>query len=293
MTMLSCLVTGATGLVGSHLISRLSRNYRVIGVTSRSTEERPGVAEWIIVDLSKPGFTDRLPDRVDRIVHLAQSLHFREFPERALHIAGVNTWSTLELLEYARRSGARSFLYTSTGGVYGASSRPLSEREVPNPKGFYPATKLASELLCRSYADRFDLQIIRPFFMYGPGQERSMLLPRLVRAVMDGSAIRLQGGEGLRLNPIEVEDAARLLANAVELTGCQTINLAGTERLSLRALGLLIGEIIDRSVLFEEVARGDEEIDLIAETSHMERLLGRPVVPLREGIARLVVSSCR
>jgi UDP-glucose 4-epimerase len=285
-----CLVTGATGLLGSRLISYLSRAYHLIGVSSQEQESRPEIAEWIVADLSDSGFAKHLPSRIDRIVHLAQSPHFRDFPGRSLHIAGVNTWSTVELLDYARKSGASSFLYASSGGVYAPSNQPLSEECSPQPKGFYPATKLASELLCRAYADHFAVEIIRPFFMYGPGQESHMLLPRLVRSIMDGKPIRLQGQEGLRLNPIDADDAARLVAKAIELRGCQTINLAGLERVSLRELCLLIGEILECKVCFEEAERGGGEIDLIGETSQMERLLGSPTISLREGLTRLINS---
>ena len=116
------LVTGANGFVGRRLLETHSGGHELVALARTRGPELPGV-EWIEHDLVEPLADARLPDRIDAVIHLAQSRRYREFPEGARDVFEVNTRSTFELLEYARRAGARSFVFASTGGVYGVAAR--------------------------------------------------------------------------------------------------------------------------------------------------------------------------
>src|SRR2546426_11157922 len=104
----------------------------------------------IAQNLAGPIDPSRLPASVDVIIHLAQSRQFRRFPEQAADIFAVNTAATARLLDFARRAGARSFVYASSGGVYGGSETPLSESAALRPGNFYAASKTAAELLVQA-----------------------------------------------------------------------------------------------------------------------------------------------
>jgi len=289
-----CLVTGASGLLGRHLLPRLSARWSVHAL-SRAPRS-PGAAAgngvtWHAGDLGD-GVPAGLPERVDAVVHLAQAEHFRDFPDRAVEIFTINAAGVLHLLEYARRAGARRFVLASSGGVYRPDAAPLTEAsEVmpPTGLGFYLATKLASELLVQQYARFFTTSILRFFFIYGPGQRDSMLVPRLVRSVREGVPVALQGEEGLRLNPIYATDAARAVEAALGLAAPATINVAGPTALGLRALCEEIGAQLGRAPVFAvQPARGAH--DLVASTELMRRLLAPPLVSPAEGIRRYLAS---
>jgi UDP-glucose 4-epimerase len=100
------LVTGAAGFIGRRLVQNLTRQHEVFGLSRRPSSP----AQSIQMDLSVGVDTAALPQRIDVVVHLAQSEYFREFPERADHIFAVNVESTFRLLEYARRAGASRFV---------------------------------------------------------------------------------------------------------------------------------------------------------------------------------------
>ncbi len=282
-----CVVIGASGLIGSHLLPGLAREWDVHAV-SRQRPRLPGSAaiSWHGIDVSLELPSNALPDRSDAVVYLAQSEHFREFPERAMDVFQVNTMGLLRFLDYARRSGARSFVYASSGGVYGSRDSSLNEDAPVHAEGnlgFYLGSKLCSEILALNYAKILNIVVLRFFFVYGPGQRRTMLIPRLIDSVREGRAVTLQGEDGIRFNPTFVSDAVAALLRALVLRGTHVINVAGPEVLSLRRAVDVIGARVGREPRFE-VRSGEPPVHLVANTEKMSRLLHAPRVSFERGV---------
>lgn len=270
------IITGARGLLGKQLVPILEgEGAEVIAL------DRPAF------DLSQPLDLGQLPERADAVVYLAQSRRFREFPGGAGDMFQVNVSRVTELLDYAERTGVRSFVYASTGGVYAPSERPIDEQSpLADPMGFYPASKRSAELLAQCYAGRMNVAVLRYFFIYGPGQQPDMLVPRLIDSVRTGSPINLQGQDGLRLCPVHALDAARATAAATKLDRSAVINVAGPEALSLRAMGEVIGDVVGKEPRFE-VRDAPEAIDYVADTARMRELLSSPALRFRDAIGEL------
>lgn len=284
-----CLITGASGLIGKHLLPELWDAWEVYTL-GRSHGFEGGLLHHLSLDLMDAHFCEALPPQMDLIVHLAQSQNFRSFPEKALDIFGVNTQSTLQLLDYARKSGVQKFIYASSGVVYGSGVEPFVEDvalSFQEGLGFYYTSKFAAESLVKSYQQEMETVILRPFFVYGPGQAAPMLIPRLVENVLKGVPIQLQGKNGIRINPIEVSDAVRAIEQAMLLQGNHVINVAGAQILSLREIGGVIGSCLDREPVFN-VDTSLQPKDLIGCTKKMSSLLGAPRISFELGLQKLV-----
>ena len=284
------VVTGAAGLLGGAVVRRLAGAAEVHAIVRRQPQDpAPGV-HYHPLDLAQPWSSDGLPQRVDTVMHLAQSPHFRDFPEKALDVFRVNVNATARLLDYAWRAGARRFVYASSGGVYGAGSRAFVESDAlaaPASLGYYLGTKLSGEALAMSYAAQMQVKVLRFFFIYGPGQNRTMLLPRLVDNVVAGRALGVQGGEGLRLNPVHVADASVAVERCLTHEGTATFNVGGSEIVSLRELGLKIGRVTGRQPVFEDQTGTPRHT--IGDISAMRRELCEPSIALDTGLADLLV----
>ncbi len=209
------LILGASGLIGRHLIPLLIRDHNVI-IPQRQFSK----LNDIVIDLEDNWSVHVLPKQIDSVIYLAQSEKFRNFPEFAESVFRVNTLSLLKALDYARCAGARTFVYASSGGIYGNSTQVCDE-DTPigsgGELGFYLGTKLCGEIIAENYIPYMNVIILRPFFVYGPGQRKDMLIPRLVERVRNGQPIQLIGEDGLQINPTYVEDAALAIRQALSL----------------------------------------------------------------------------
>jgi nucleoside-diphosphate-sugar epimerase len=285
------LVTGANGLLGRYLLHSLqsSQQYDVEALVHlQPSAPIPGVS-YHIIDLSSDWSTDNLPPKVDAVIHLAQSAHFRDFPAKALDVFAVNVASTARLLDYAYRAGARQFLYASSGGVYGSGKQVFRENSAigdPGLLGYYLGSKLSGETLAQSYAAHMQVVILRFFFMYGTGQNRSMLIPRLIDSVKDGKSITLVGKEGLRINPVHVSDAAAAVTAVLKTKESAIYNVAGDETVSLKELCRKIEVLVGQEARFVE-SEG-ESMDIVADIAVMKQHLHKPIVHLETGLKDLL-----
>jgi nucleoside-diphosphate-sugar epimerase len=284
------LITGAAGFIGSRLVSTLRGKHELFALIRPETRrEKLAGVEWLEQDLSQPLDEARLPDRMDAIIHLAQSRRYRNFPEGSKDIFDVNIGSTFQLLEYARRVGVEHFLFASSGGVYGYSYERFVETDPVNPLNFYLSSKYTSELLIANYQPFFHTVVFRFFFIYGSGQ-KGMLFPNLVSKAMKGELIMIEGNPGLRINPIYVEDALRVFEPALHLDTSALFNVAGDESVTITDLVGIMEEICGRQapIGYKAVhASGN----LLGDNSLIKEVLGiTPRVSLREGLKRMVQS---
>jgi UDP-glucose 4-epimerase len=272
-------VTGAGGFIGHHVVAALERREDVFALARATLPAERGGARWLTADLASPGFVNSLPSQIDTVVHLAQSPYYRDFPDRGADIFAVNVASTALLLDWSQRAGVRRFILASTGGADRAGAAAgLS---------YYLASKRSSELLASSYGAHFAVTVLRFFFVYGAGQKASMLIPRLVESVRDGRAITLTGQNGLRLNPVHVDDVVRAVVKATEITVSAEIDVAGPEVLTLRAIGDIIGRKLGRAPRYLVDAAAPPD-DLIGDIRAMSARLAAPRVRFESGVDDLV-----
>jgi len=249
------LVIGATGFIGSHTIRRfISKGYIVYAthLPDESFVNIPGV-RWIACDITKPDFIYVLPERCDSIVYLAQSQHWRRFPDEVRDVFQVNVDAPLRMAEYALQIGSQRLIYSSTGSIYSQTQQPAHENEplyLDTKRNFYVASKLAAESILRPYAEIFNVIVLRLFFPYGAGQHTEMLIPQLIRRVRERRSIELHGTDGMLINPIFIADVTEVLERCLSLNTTVTLNVAGPEVLTLREIGIHIGRELGMETCF-------------------------------------------
>ena len=281
------LITGANGFIGSHVAKALSREHELCLVDLSCGEEMEN-SERLAVDLRSEAEFKKLDSRIDAIIHLAQGVDYRDFPNSAINVFDVNAFSTLKLLEYGRRVGAKKFLYASTGTVYTGRKTIFSEDDaVLPPYDFYALSKFVGESLVQRYSCFMTSVILRFITVYGPGQ-KERLIPKLIEKVSRGENIQVYGGEGLTMNPIYIDDAVEAVRRAVGIRNSTVINVGGTETLTILHMGKTIGKVLGIKPFFEFLPEKDER-NIVGTIDRMEKLLHlRPQVSFVEGVRRVV-----
>jgi len=201
----SSLVTGAAGFLGSHLTDALlSANHEVIGIdnlsTGRITNLKTGLENQRFRFVRGDLMTLRRLPRVNYYFHLASPASPFAFQENPIGTLRVNAEGSHRVLEAARRSDGR-VLIASTAEVYGDPD-VHPQRETywgrVNPIGFrscYEEGKRYSEALATAYRRTYglDVRIARIFNTYGPRMEPG-----------DGRVVSNFIVQGLRAEPFTI-----------------------------------------------------------------------------------------
>lgn len=232
---MNILVTGASGFIGRNLVSLLANSSQrdtVFAVARRVPQNASSNVQWITADLGTEDWTKYLPDfDIDVVIHLAQSNHYREFPNQARDIFNVNVRATVELAEWAFKHNAKRFVFTSTGNVYGFKDKVHSEDDSCDPDGMYGASKLSAEILLKPFSQYMEVLVLRLFGVYGPRQTNAML-PNLIESFLVGSEITLAGNIGVKFNPIYVDDCTAIITRLIETpmdSQFNVLNVGGSE----------------------------------------------------------------
>ena len=286
------LIIGANGLLARNLVNLLSSNNQVFALIKHDREAKFKVSENVSViyqNINKLDL-DKFPENVDVVYYLAQSNRFREFPDGVKDMMEINVNSPLKIVEWARTNKVKKFIYASSGGVYTNPKDPMQEISAINANevlGFYLNSKLCAEMLLNTFAKYFEtFSIVRPFFIYGEEQNETMLIPRLINSVKNEKGITIFGKEGLKINPIYVDDAVLAFANIMNTKGNKTFNIAGDEIVSLKSLCKVISGLLKTPL--QLVYENKDQKDLIADNSLMKEHLHKPIISLNEGLKKLI-----
>ena len=288
---LNVLVTGGSGFVGTAVVAELlDRGHQVVStsnVLSDSLPDRPGLS-WVLWDALGEPVPDVEWRAFQAVLHLAAPVGHLDFPAQAWPVFELAVAATFRLLEKAREHGIGRVLVASTGNVLAPGDGLAAETDIHyEPETFYGAAKACSELLVRSYQSELSSAVLRFFHPYGLGGER-FVISRLIRSVAAGREIRIEGQNGILLNPVWIEDLAVGVCLAVESDATGVFHFAGPDVLNLRELVELIGALLDKPPVIT-TRRQEHLVHHAGSYEVAQRVLGyNPQVSLREGLGRLI-----
>lgn len=281
------LITGAKGFIGRHLINRLSQcsGTQIFALDVQEEQKKEHLYQSLYVDMSMPGWSKIIPGPMDAVVHLAQSLSYRDFPEGAYDMVKININGTFELLEWCRKNYVKKFIFSSTGNVYKEKKRLLTENDICEPASMYAATKLSAEHLVKQYSVFFQTIILRLFGVYGPGQS-NMTIPNIVESVRKGKKITLAQKIGLHMTPLYIVDCIEMFYKLImddNLGKSILLNMASNESIHLGNIIQKIEKHINCKAIIK--ITDDEPRYLQGENKKIRETLNYdPVVSFDEGI---------
>jgi len=174
------LVTGGAGFIGSHLCQRLlTRGFDVITVDNLACGRKENFDEFkdntsfsfVQADIRNQEMLGSSMQGVDWVFHLAGVADIVPSIENPTLYFDMNVSGTLRVLECARQSGVRRFLYAASSSSYGIpDTYPTQETAPINPQYPYALTKYLGEELVFHWAKTYKLPglSLRLFNVYGP-----------------------------------------------------------------------------------------------------------------------------
>jgi len=297
------LITGASGFIGTHLISYLLRenNSKVYCIyknnfkkTRSQANDRVIYLRGDILDykLTRSTIIDINPSF---IIHLAarkeRTNNLSDFDQSIL----TNSIGALNVLKSSYElSSLQKVVLIGTADEYGDSKIPFKEDGITFPKSVYGLSKLTSTLIGLTFSEHFDLPVVilRPTIVFGPGQDDGMFISALLSKLLIGEKFKMTPGNQLR-NFIYIDDLihAIILSMNNDIKG-EIINIGGLQSFRLKTIAKLVENLlgVENMVLIGAIPyRAGEIMNYNVDISKAKKLLEWvPKTSIEKGISNII-----
>lgn len=277
-------VAGSEGFVGSNVCIQLTaagHEIILIDVTKG-------------VDLCDAAVVNQIP-QIDCFIHLANLVFVPASYADPAKFYRVNYLTTLNALEVCRKWNAR-LVYISSY-VYGPPQYlPVDENHPICPFNPYAQTKVICEKMCEGYHRDFGVpvSIVRPFNIYGIGQQGKLLIPEIIGQLKEGNTVIQLKASSPRRDYINVVDVARAIVTCVmsnEPFG--VYNACSGESVSVKEITEIINRNLRHKVEFR-FAASDRPNEVDESRGSCEKLKGlgwNLSIGFEEGIIEIIKSE--
>ena len=299
------LVSGAAGFIGSHLCDRLlAEGHGVTGLDNLITGARRNLSHlekhpkfrFLEFDVTRP---IDVAGRFDHVWHLASLASPKEYLAHPIETLESGSTATRNMLEIARRDGAR-FLLTSTSECYGD---PLEHPQVEtywgnvNPVGLrscYDESKRYAEAMTMAYHRTHGVRtnIARIFNTYGPRMalKDGRVVPAFLDQALQGQPLTIFGDGTQTRSFCYVSDMVDGLVRLASSEERLPVNLGNPAELTILEFAERIRELMGSNLpIVHEPLPLDDPKKRRPDISKAKRVLGwEPKVALAEGLRETV-----
>ena len=298
------VVTGGAGFIGSNLCrTLLEHDAKVTAFDNLYSGKIDFIQDlmdkglnFVQEDIRDPAALEKATKNSEVIFHLAAQTSVPFSMENPKEDCEINVVGTVNVLEAARKAGAR-VVFASSCAVYGnPEKRPTPETYPTHPIAFYGLTKLLGENYCRFYQETYGSEVVmlRIFNVYGPDCHGAIydFLNKL-RKTPDKLEVLGTGKQSRDFVYVLDMVDALLKAATVPAAAGQAFNVGTGTTTSVAELAKMIVEILGLEgveIYFKggQAWAGDMDITLADNSKAANILQWRPQVNLKEGLKKLI-----
>src|SRR5688572_4225622 len=199
------LVTGGAGFIGSHIVAELLRRDQSVRIADNfSTGLRDNIpagnVEVVEGDLADADVARRAVEGCTYVIRQAAIPSVPRSVKDPVGSHRANVDATVQMLEAARRAGAKRLVFAGSSSVYGnAATLPKREDMRPAPLSPYALQKLVAEQYCQMFTKLYGFETVttRYFNVFGPRQQPgspySGVISLFIEALSEGKPPTIHG----------------------------------------------------------------------------------------------------
>lgn len=298
------LITGGAGNIGSALTEKLAKNNdnQIVIVDNLSTGDIKKVpikenVTFIKADVNQ--YKDIMPIfgrfEFNYVFHLAAVVGVARTLENPIavldDIEGIKN-----ILSLSKNTGVNRVFYSSSSEVYGEPiESPQNENTTPlNSRLPYAIVKNVGEAFFRSYQKEYglDYTIFRFFNTYGPNQSEDFVVPRFLKMAMNNEPIGIYG-DGLQTRSFcYVDDTVSSCVEAMQSSEYKNdvLNVGSDKEMTILSLAQHIIKVTNSKskIIHQDALEEGDMRRRCPDNSKMQKILGRELTPLTEGLNKLI-----
>ena len=302
--MVSYLVTGGAGFIGSHTVEKLIKRGRIKVIDNFSTGKKKNIkgldVELIEADIRNLEAVKKACKGIDCIFHLAALPSVSRSLKNPVETNEVNIKGTLNILIAAKENKVKRIIYSSSSSVYGGFSKlPKIEDMSPNPISPYGVSKLAAEYYCQLFFKLYHLEIIilRYFNVFGerqdPEGEYAAAIPKFIIAALKKKSPTIYGDGEQRRDFTYIEntvEATVLASEARQEAVGKIFNIASGRARTVNEILLSLNKILSQKIKPTYASpRAGEIRDSWADISKAKNFLGYlPEIDFERGLKKTI-----
>lgn len=287
------LITGGTGLVGSHLVEALIQKQANIIVSSRSLNPRSYFSSQklnqhvlqVTADLKD---SQRIADiitknRVAYIIHLGAQPIVETAFNNPLETLNTNIMGTVHVLEASRQSPyVKGIIVASSDKAYGKLGvKKYTETHPLKGDHPYEVSKAACDLIAQMYHKTYNLPVVVTRFgnIYGPGDLNfDRLIPKICRASILNKIVRLRSDGTFQRDYLFVKDVVdgylKILSRFGSIVG-ECFNFGSNDNFSVLEVIKLAEKVTNKKINYKILNTQKNEIPYQSlQYTKSKRLLG-------------------
>lgn len=269
--LMKILITGSKGFVGTYLTNRLKNNNQIV---SYDLKDRKDVLDEEVLSKHLKG--------VDIVIHLAAFVDGNESwrkPETYLINNGLGTY---KVIKCAIKNKVKRIILFSSAAVYG------------NPLTPYGASKKWTEAAIQSYSDQIETIIVRPFNIYGKGQNPvyGYVINNFTKGIKNKGEINIYGSGNQTRDFIYIDDVINVVEKLIKIkkVSNEPIDLGTGKETKINDLAKIIGEILQKKYKVKYQKERMEPLKSRANTTMLKEMGFRPekFKKIKEGLNLLI-----
>lgn len=292
------LVTGGSGLIGSHTVEALCKHGHEVIIVDRvrSPDRIEEGVKFYQADICTGEIEDVfLLESPDFVIHLAAQVNVQRSLNEPYHDAKLNIMGTVNLLDHCVKHNVKKIVFASTAAVYGEPAyMMISEEHETAPTSFYGISKLTAENYIQMYATKFglDFTILRYANVYGMSRDSSEagVVSIFIDNILNHRPTIIYGDGEQTRDFVFVKDVAQANCAALLQAHNEILNISSNYPTTVNQLFYTISHLleIDGEPQYKPRKSGENQHSLLNNERARQKLQWEPSWTLADGLREII-----